>query len=259
MSRSNPTASNPNPATRWFEWKGSEGKLVWYDKEKKENIEAPKGFRFLVLDQLNTVTGYNKKAKSGIHSNEVRESTDILVVKYFSGDIIAEGSWTAIKKDVIYEKGKFAKSVYIAFKDGDELKIGNIKMSGSALGPWFDFSKKHRSDLDTKAVLIKAGEKDTTGDVEFIPPAFSIIDANDETNAAAKLLDIELQKFLDGYFKRTKIEQIDQRTGHEDEPDGGFDALAEGEDGGHPNPTPPSRGRQSPPADVDMDDSSVPF
>ena len=68
MSRSNPTANNPNPSARWFEWKGSTGKLVWYDKEQKVNNEVPNGFTFLVLDQLSTVTGYNSKVK-GVEDN----------------------------------------------------------------------------------------------------------------------------------------------------------------------------------------------
>lgn len=224
MSRSNPTANNPNPSQRWFQWKGKDGKLVWYDKEKKENVEVKEGFRFLVLDQLSTVTGYNKKAKSGIRSNEVRDVADTMVVKYFSGDTIAEGPWASIKKDVVYEKGKFAKSVYIAFKDGDELKIGNIMMTGSALGPWFDLNKAHGSELNKKAVVIKAGEKDTTGDVEFVPPVFTLVDTTDETNAIATDLDRELQDFLKGYLAKTKHEQVEQPPAEREErtidPDG---------------------------------------
>lgn len=255
MSRSNPTTNNPNPSTRWFEWKGSEGKLVWYDKELKENIEAPKNFRFLVLDQLSTVKGYNKKAQCGIYSNEVRNNSDTLIVKFYDGDVIAEGTWNAIKESVVFKKGAFAKSVYIAFKDGETLKIGNICMKGSSLGPWFDFTKKHGKELDTKAVAIKAGEKDTTGDVDFIPPVFSILDTTEETNQAAVALDQELQTFLEGYFKRTHVDNVDQRTGREEEP--------EGSDGGHPNPPPRKDpvARRPPPPDPDLDapDDDIPF
>lgn len=207
MSRSNPTGNSRNPSTRWFEWKGSEGRLVWYDKENtKENIVVPDGFRFLVLDQLSCVTGYNKKAKSGIYSNEVRSNSDIMLVKYFTGDVIAEGTWNSIKEKVVYAKGKFAKSVYIAFKGADQLVIGNIRMAGSALGPWFDFNKKHGKELDNSAVEMRAGPKDTTGDVEFVPPAFAIVPTTHETNEAAIALDRELQEFLKGYLSKSHVE-----------------------------------------------------
>lgn len=216
MSRSNPTISNPSPVVRWFEWKGADGILSWYDKEKKENVAVPAGFRFLVLDDLTTITGYNKKG-GGITSNEVRDvRSDELVVKYFKGGVIATGLWADIKKDVAYEKGKYARSVYIAFKLGDELKLGNIRMSGSSVGPWIDFTKEHRAEINSKAVVIKPGVKDTTGDVEFIPPVFSLVETTPETDAKAVQIDSQiLQPFLASYFGKPKSEQV----AHTEEPE----------------------------------------
>ena len=40
MSRSNPTDGSPNPATRWFEWKSSEKKFQYYDKQAKEVVQV---------------------------------------------------------------------------------------------------------------------------------------------------------------------------------------------------------------------------
>lgn len=235
MSRSAPTKNNPNPSTRFFEWKGSDGTLVWYDKENKTNVTVPNGFRFLVLDQLNTVTGYNKKAKSGIYSNEVRDAAqDVLIVKMFNGEEVATGFWTSIKDRVTVKQGKFAKSVYIAFKDGDELKIGNIRFSGCSLGPWFDFTKKHRKEVDTMAIVIKAGKQDTSGSVDFTPPVFSVVEVNEETNAKAIELDKTLQEFLTGYLGKAKTEQVASEHVPEDttnyarrEPDPDLDPVDE--------------------------------
>lgn len=222
MSRSNPTVSNPSPVERWFEWKGADGVLSWYDKEKKENVAVPAGFRFLVLDDLTTITGYNKKS-GGITSNEVRDvRSDELVVKYFKGGVIAKGLWSEIKKEVAYEKGKFARSVYIAFKLGDDLKLGNIRMSGCSVGPWIDFTKEHRNEINSKAVVIKAGQKDTTGDVEFIPPTFNLVETTPETDAKALQIDAQiLQPFLASYFGKPKSEQLakDAPEHHEREPE----------------------------------------
>lgn len=225
MSRSCPTETSANPSTRFFEWKGGEGALTYYDKEAKERVFVKGAFRFLVLDVLSTVTGYHDK-KGGIYSNEVRNvSTDNLVVKFFKAGEIANGLWSAIKKDVAYEKGQFAASVYIAFREAGKegpLQIGNIKMSGCALSPWFDFRKAHRKDIETdKAVVIKAGTEITTGSgrntITFIPPVFSLVDATPETNAEAVALDKELQAFLKGHLKRSVDETLDQRTGHAEE------------------------------------------
>lgn len=219
MSRSNPTDNSPNPSTRWFEWRGGEGQLCWYDKEKKERVVMPDGFVFLLLDHLSTVKGYNKKAKSGIYANEVRDTRkETLTVKFFSGDTIAEGFWQSIKEKVSYAKGKFAVSCYIAFRDGDSLKIGNIMFSGCSLGPWFEFYAEHRKECDSQSVVIRAGEKDTSGTVDFIPPKFSLKPVSPETDEQAKALDTELQTWLKGYFSRKRTEQVDESITTEPEP-----------------------------------------
>lgn len=221
MSRSNPTNDSPNPSTRWHEWKGGPGNVSYYDKEKKESIALPAGFTLLLLDHLSTVKGYNKKAKSGIYANEVRDTrSEPLIVKFFSGDTIAEGVWQEIKEKVAYVKGKFAASCYIAYRDGEELKIGNITFTGCALGPWFEFYKANKKKCDTQAIVIRAGDKDVSGDVEFIPPRFSIKEVSEETNEQAKKLDEELQAFFKGYFARPRSAQATPPTEreHEDEP-----------------------------------------
>jgi len=221
MSRSNPQSNTPNPATRFFEWKGATGTLCHYDKEKKENITVPNGFTFLVLDQLNCVTGYNKKAKVGLFSNEVRDTTtDPFVVKFFDGEHIAEGLWAAIKEKVAFKKGQFAKSVYIAFKGDDgKLTLGNIRFTGCSLGPWFDFTKANRKACDSGAIVIKAGKRDESGDVEFTPPTFSCIEVSEETNKAAIELDLQLQEFLTGYFQRTHTDRATDGIHQPDAPD----------------------------------------
>jgi hypothetical protein len=210
MSRSNPTAAGlPNPSTRFFEWSGGEGKLGYYDKEKKEMIEVKTPFRFLFLDQMATVKGYNKKRKTGLYANEVRDTKlEPLRVKFFEGkEDVATGLWVDIKDKVVASSGGFCANVYIAYKDGNELKIGSIAMKGCSLGPWFDFQKKFRKEMHEKSIIIKPGKMNDEGAIEFTPPIFEVGDITPETDARAKELDAELQKYFDSYFSRTTTTQ----------------------------------------------------
>lgn len=132
MSRSQERLQNP--CRRWFKWEGGKkkGYLTWYEKETETNHVVEKPFTFLVLDQLNTVTGYDKDAKVGFYANEVRTlSEEILTVKS-KGGVEASGLWSQIKGQ--NKSFDFTKSVYIAFFDENkQLQIGNIKFKGSGL------------------------------------------------------------------------------------------------------------------------------
>jgi len=178
--------------------------LSYYDKEKKERITVKLPFKFLVLDQLSTVSGYNSKLKTGIFANEVKDQDGILTVKMFNGEDVAKGTWSAIKDTVTSKRigGSFAKSIYIAFKGDDgKLTIGNIKASGCALSPWFEFTSKVKKDVEKKAVILTQGEVNKEG-IEFTPPEFSLCETTQETDDAAKALDVTLQEFLLTYLFR---------------------------------------------------------
>lgn len=221
MSRSNPNSQSTHPCTFWGEWKGGDGRLTHHDKDSKEddkNVTVPLPFRFMVLDILSTVTGYNKREKCGITANEVRDvRTDILHVKFHKGADIASGAWKDVKEKVNYKSGAYAQSVYIAYKDGDTLKIGNIRISGCALSPWIAFKNANQKDVEEKGVVMVAGTRDTSGSVEFTPPEFSIMDISKETNAKATELDKTLQEYLKGYLdKGATPKGSDKLPGEED-------------------------------------------
>lgn len=219
MSRSNPTLKTPHPSTRWFEWKGGdEPGLEYYDKEKKEKIPVALPFTFLVIEETGGVVGYNKKTKTGIRSNEIQQGGK-LVVKYGTGATIASGLWMDIKDKVKGLGGKFSSNIYLAYKDGSELKIGVLRASGCALGPWFDFTKANRdkviSPFDNKseidriysgAVVMKAGKLDESGAVSFTPPTFAMVQCSAESNTAALKLSERVDKYLSEYFKRAPME-----------------------------------------------------
>ena len=72
MSFSNPKLTNP--CKIFIKFKGDAGCFEYFDKEagdagEKKELMLPA--RFIVLDQLTTVTGFCNKDESGIYSNEI--------------------------------------------------------------------------------------------------------------------------------------------------------------------------------------------
>lgn len=208
MSRSNPHANAPNPAVRWFEWNGEHGKVRYYDKEAKQNVDVPLPFKFLLLDELASVRGWHDASESGIYSNEVRDTrTDTFVVKSFKGGSLAEGLYKDIKDSINAKGGQFVANCYIAFKDDDGLAIGSLRFKGAALGSWMEFRKAHRSSLYSMAIDITGFTEGKKGRIVFRMPTFDPRDVSPETNTIAMELDKELQGWLVGYFSRRTNDQ----------------------------------------------------
>lgn len=224
MSRSNPTDATRNPSTRWFEFaSGADGGFVrYYDKDTEKQVplgDAENGgsFTFILLDELATVKGWNDPSESAIFANEVRDTRqDALVVKAFKGGELATGLYAQIKDRIVAVGGHFVSSCYIAYKDGDGLKIGNIRFKGAALGAWMDFKKECPSKKDASgksvrayyvdAVKIAGFEQQKKGGTTFRVPKFSLTTLSEETNKQALALDAELQAYLADYLKRPRAE-----------------------------------------------------
>lgn len=219
MSRSNPTDGARNVSTRWFTWAGGgdQGYIEWYDKDAKENRKVDGAFTFLLLDELSTVKGWHEASESGIYANEVRDlRQETLLVKAFKGGELATGLYADIRDKIVAKGGHYHGSIYIAYKEGDELKIGNLGLKGAALSAWMEFkksapSKKNADGKSLKAYFVDAvtvtgfadGKK---GGTKFRVPTFALKPVGDDTNARAVELDAELQAFLADYLKRPKAE-----------------------------------------------------
>lgn len=216
MSRSNPSEHVSNPATRWFEWNSEKGCVRYYDKDAKENVDVPLPFTFLLLDQLASVRGWHEQSKSGIYSNEVKDTTkDVLVVKAFKGGLIAEGLYKDIKLQVNNVGGAYTANCYIAYKDGGgDLLIGAIRFKGASLGAWMDFTKDHRGDLYKGVVKIDGFAEGKKGRVVFTTPTFSVAAVSSDTDEAAQELDEELQEFLSAYLKRNTRDRAESAAHH---------------------------------------------
>ena len=221
MSRSNPSDTTPNPSQRWHEWDGENGQVRYFDKEAKslkdptkkgQNIICPLPFTFIVLDETATVKGWHEASESGIYSNEVRDTrADVLVVKAFKGGILAEGLYANIRDRVAAMDGYFVTNIYIGYKDAaGQLQIGALQFKGASLNNWVEFKNKHRAEIYKKAVNIVSFTQHKKGKIDYRKPVFSINAISDKTDAEAKALDMLLQQYLNGYFSRTKSQQVAQ-------------------------------------------------
>lgn len=203
MSRSNNTELK-NPATKHFEWNGESGGFRYFDKsigEKGERVKVDLPFRFLVLDCLNTIKGFDDQHQSGYWSNEVRNiKADKLTVRNKKG-VQYEGLYDSL--DLV--GSKYCQSVYIAFYDGTELTIGNLALTGTALSAWIDFRKKAK--IYEGAIEVAEMVEGRKGKTIYQTPVFKSIEIKPETDEKAKELDKELQEYLTAYFARSgKVE-----------------------------------------------------
>lgn len=208
MSRSNPTPTNP--AKRFLSWKGSKGILVYWDKEKEAEVEVKLPFTFLVLDQLATITGYCEPDESSYWSNEVRSvGKEELTVKTSRGT-----KQVGLYKDLadVRSKGaKYAKSIYIAYFDGDEMVIGNIKASGAALTAWIEFSNKNV--VANGKVTITGKEEAKKGTTVYFTPVFEWSNSTSDDDQLAIELDKELQVYLSLYLSPPNFDRAQELVG----------------------------------------------
>lgn len=226
MSRSNNEEQLQNPSKRWFEWSSKNKTVIYYDKVKKERVQVELPFTFLLLEELTKVTGYNKALDKPYYSNEVKnQNAEKLNVKC-EKSTVEIGLWPDIGDAVKAKGGKFAKSLYIAYKDDNgSFEIGNITIDGAALGGgdfkngkekihldgWFEFSKKSRKDLYDKAIKMNLEPRVCqNGSTEFSIPTYALAEVSEETNEIAKALDADLQNYLKVYFAKSNTKQEEE-------------------------------------------------
>jgi hypothetical protein len=207
MSLSRPIAQNP--AQRFMDWSGSRGELSYWDKEKSERIPVKLPFKFIVLDELHTITGYSDADQSGFWSNENRKTSDDFTVRTKRGvKYVGPYKDGRSPAPLTPQGSKYTKSVYIAQKLGDEWVLSNLKLSGAALTAWIDLTTKHR--LEGKIVALVGSTEGTKGATKFQIPTFEYGgDPDDATLQIAVSLDTKLQAYLDTYLSAPKFDDTD--------------------------------------------------
>lgn len=202
MSRSQPENEIINPCKKWWSWDSDSSQFKFYDKETKKNVLVKLPFRFLVLDRLTTCVGYNDPKKIGYYSNEVRDvKNDILTVRSKNG-IEAVGTWEQVKAKLGSDGLGFCQSTYIMYFEGKEPMLGNIKMSGACIEPWFAFTKAN--NIMEIGVSVASFSEHKKGKVEYTSPVFTAMKVSEESNAKAIELDKVLQNYLTAYLLKNK-------------------------------------------------------
>ena len=204
-----------NPAKRFLEWKSNDKCFSYYDKEKSENVKVELPFKFLVLDQLHTVSGWNDATSSGIYSNEVKFiSKQVMTVKPFKGNEIAKGLYADIKEKVKNAGGHYVKSIYIMLEDGT---LANIQLKGSAVQQWGEFTNKSLSRLPEEWVVVDKAVEGKKGAVKFTTPGFKFDGSlNDAQAAQADAVFDELETYLKAYLIKeeapVEVEDLNQEV-----------------------------------------------
>jgi hypothetical protein len=197
-----------NPATKFLDWKSDQKGFSYYDKGLGKNVEVPLPFKFVFLDELSTVKGWNDASSSGIFSNEVKYlSKEPMTVKAFKGGEIAKGLYNEIKERVKNAGGHYSKSIYIMTEDG---ALANIQLKGSATQQWGEFVKANRQSITRTWVNVKTATESKKGKVVFSVPNFTIgadIEDLDARDADAKF--DELESYLKTYLAKVDVEDID--------------------------------------------------
>ena len=188
-----------NPATMFIEWKSNDKAFEYYDKETQKKVSIPLPLKFLVLDELHAVKGWNDATSSGIFSNEVKFiSKEIMTVKPFKGNEIAKGLYKDIKEKVVAAGGHYVKSIYIMLEDGT---LANLQLKGSSVQAWGEFTQKTRNRLPEEWVIVKTAKDGKKGAVKFSTPEFaferSLSDAeNEQADACFDILEAYLKAYL---------------------------------------------------------------
>lgn len=202
-----------NPATKFFEWKSNDKCFSYYDKDKSENVLVPLPFKFLVLDELHSIKGWNDATSSGIFSNEVKFiSKEVMTVKPFKGNEIAKGLYKDIKEKVVSAGGHYVKSIYIMLEDGS---LANIQLKGSAVQKWGEFTQKTRNRLPDEWVVVDGVVDGKKGAVKFFTPDFKFFKSLSESESemaddAFNTLEAYLKTYLTKAEPISEIEVIDE-------------------------------------------------
>jgi len=203
-----------NPATKFLNWKSNDKCFSFYDRETKENVLVSLPFKFLVLEEMHTISGWNDATQSGIYSNEVKFiSKETMTVKPFKGNEIAKGLYKDIKEKVKAAGGHYVKSIYIMLEDGS---LANLQLKGSAVQGWGEFTQKGKQRLVDEWVSVDKAIDGKKGAVKFTTPDFKFLQSI--TDVESELADDcfnTLETYLKTYLKKEEailIEEIEEEV-----------------------------------------------
>jgi hypothetical protein len=231
MSASAPRqTAQRNPSELFIKWKGSrkQGYYEYYDKsiedEKKRNVIIDLSEGFIILDKdLFSITGYDETLQCNIISNEVREMTDMIIVKRYKdkkAEVVLQGTYEQLKPKVqesrIY---KYTRSVYVMLLGKHLGKLAHIEFTGANFAQWIK-DVENNSEHSNSVIIHATTEEGEKGSVEYKYPTFKIERKaqDDEWDAVLDLDSNILQPYLKDYLARNKSgKQVEENVNQERE------------------------------------------
>lgn len=205
-----------NPATKFLSWKSNEQCFRYYDKNKSENVAVKLPFKFLFLDQLQSVKGWSDALSGQIISNEVKTVSDqeITAVCYHKNNkgesvktTIAKGLYKDIKDAIVSAGAKYHKSIYIMLEDGT---LANIQLKGAGVAEWGAFFNSNKKRLADEWIVVASAKQGKKGAVKFTTPEFKFERSLTESEAeqADSVFD-ELDAYLQQYLKKPIVSDVE--------------------------------------------------
>jgi hypothetical protein len=171
--------SLPNPAVRYYDFKGKSDAFKYYDKEAQtEKSVMPLSVALITI--RNEVSGYHKRTKSGIWSTSISEyGVGKEPLKVFSqkpdknnNTALGNGIWKEIKEQVKGQGGHFTRVLY-AYEFG--VGIVKVNLTGTAMEAFGDFVKglKNKEEQYDCFIEVKSTTKKDEED-DYSIPVFTI-------------------------------------------------------------------------------------
>lgn len=209
MNRSNRGQNVDNPVKAYIKWKAGKGHLEFYNSETKEKTQR-KNAEFIILDTPMALTGYSKKHKAGIRTNEIHSTKKETLTVWVDGKVIVEGFYDDIKDQVKNMGAKFTQVIYAVMK-GDN-RIVKLELAGSAFGAWLNFRDSAKDSpyegnpqprIEYEGVAITGPSEEKESPVgSWYEPMFETFEISEEVDAQAIHLDEVLQEYLSAKQER---------------------------------------------------------
>lgn len=229
LERPTTVNENPNPATKFLQWKSNDKCFEYYNKETQEKVKVELPLRLLFLEHYHTVKGWSDSANSGIWSNEVYSiGNEPLTIKSANG-VICDGIYKDNRNIIKNAGGVYHRSIYCMNEEGE---IVNLQLKGAVIGGlneensvdkkthlgWSTFysgdKKKNIKGvshlLDNQWFEIKGVAEGKKGAVKYTIPTFEVgeIISKEANKKADEVVNI-LQKYMNTYFSKDGIKEID--------------------------------------------------
>lgn len=200
------TEKKSKPADIYLKFKSGEKGFEGWNHKANEKVLIDEPFKFAVVSEYHTVSGYNNQHRTGVFSNEVQHiGKDPLIIRTWKpeGNIVAEGIWKETKPVSEAQGGYYTKSIYAVHEDGTPI---NLQVSRSAVQAWSAFCKDFGGGYDNPNfndhwVEFSGVQEMKNGSINYCVPIFSVgkkFTAKQDEMIMAQAKDIE--NYMKAYF-----------------------------------------------------------